>query len=265
MGRWEALASDVFRLSGMPASWRQSLMAACLAWGDGAVVSHRSAGALWHLTGFEGASTVELTVPRSRRGKAPGLTHRCFLPPVDVTIVEAIPVTTVARTLIDLAASEPRETVEEALDDALRRRIVSMGRLRWRVLELARKGRPGIVAMRLILDDREGISVPASVFETRLLRLLKRAGLPSPTLQYQVRSPGRLVAVVDFAWPDSRLALEADGFRWHSGRARFEHDRARRNELTLLGWRIIHVTWIDLTRRPDVVIDSVGQALTARS
>ncbi len=72
------------------------------------------------------------------------------------------------------------------------------------------------------------------------------------------------MAVVDFAWPDLRLALEADGFRWHSGRARFDRDRARRNELTLLGWRIIHVTWTDLDERPEKVIESVRRVLADR-
>lgn len=69
------------------------------------------------------------------------------------------------------------------------------------------------------------------------------------------------MGVVDFAFPASCLAIEADGYRWHSGRVHWEHDRERRNRLTLAGWRVIHVTWSDLSRRPEAVIETVRRAL----
>lgn len=260
-GRWEWLARDVFRVAGAPASWRQNLMAACLAWGEGAVISHRAAAALWRLAGFE-PGPVELTVPRSRRRAEPGVIHRHPLFRADVTMVEGILVTTPARTLIDLASVVPREAVEEAMDDALRRGMVSIPLLRRRLYAIGRKGRPGVAMTRLLLDSRDpSQAVPESVFERRLLRILQRAGLPAPVLQHEVRSGGRLVAVIDFAYPDARLAIEADGYRWHSGRIRWDHDRARRNRLTLLGWRIIHITWTDLSRRPATMTRAVAQAL----
>lgn len=215
------------------------------------------------LVGFD-PGPVELTVPRGRKRNAPGIVHRNLLLVRDVTTVGAIPVTTPARTLLDIAAVAPRETVEEALDDALRRRLVSLRRLRSRVDELGRRGRPGIAMMRALLDARDPSSpVPESVFETRLLRVLRRARLPEPVLQHRIRDRGRTVAVVDFAYPDAKLAIEADGYRWHSGRVRWENDRARLNRLTLLGWRVIHVTWHDLVRRPEHVAASVRNALLA--
>lgn len=258
-GRWDRLAPDVFRLVGGPSTWRQSLMAACMAWGEGAVVSHRAAAGLWRLAGFVGARLIELTIPRARQRKAPGIIHRNALATLDVTTVEAIPVTTPVRTLIDLAAVAPVDAVEEALDDALRRGMFSPSRLRKRVVEMG--PRRGIAVVGGLIDAREPTSVPQSVFETRLLRVLRRAGLPDPVAQHRVRSGGRLVAIVDFAYPDARLAIEADGYRWHSGRARWEHDRARRNELTLLGWRIVHVTWTDLDRDPDAIVERIRSAL----
>lgn len=125
-----------------------------------------------------------------------------------------------------------------------------------------RCGRPGIVAIRSLLDARDPSSaVPRSVFETRLLRVLKAAGLPTPTLQHQVRDDRRVVAIVDFAFPAARLAIEADGYRWHSGRARWEHDLARRNTLTSLGWRVLHMTWTDLTTNPTAMIHRIETAL----
>jgi very-short-patch-repair endonuclease len=104
-------------------------------------------------------------------------------------------------------------------------------------------------------------AVPAGVFERRLLRILTRARLPKPVAQHRIRLRGRTVAV-DFAYPDAKLAIEADGYRWHSGKTRWEHDRARRNELTLLGRRVVHVTWTDLTDTPDAVVDSIRKALS---
>lgn len=264
-GRWERLASGVFAIAGVPPSWRRSLMAACLAWGDGSAMSHRAAAALWRLAGFE-RELVELTVPRHRNRVGPGIVHRYVLPPADRAILDAIPVTTPARTLLDLASVAASEMVEEALDDALRRHLTSLSRLRWRLGELGRRGRPGTAAMRTLLDARAPSDVvPESVFERRLLRVLRRARIPEPVVQHRIRDGARTVAIVDFAFPDARLAIEADGYRWHAGRRRWEHDLNRRNALTLLGWRVVHVTWTDLTQRPGPLVASLEQALAARS
>ena len=263
-GRWERQAPDVFRLAGSPRSWRQQLIVAVLCWGDGAVVSHRAAVALLRMVGFEPV-LVELTVPRERRRSGPGIIHRHPLSRADLTTVDGIPVTTPARTLIDLASVAPIEAVEETLDDAMRRGMVSMPLLRRRLAAIGRRGRPGIAVMRSLLDSRDpAAAVPESVFERRFLRTMRREGLPPPVAQYEIRSGGHLVARPDFAYPEARLAIEADSYRWHSGRSRWDRDRARRNELTLLGWRIIHVTWGDLTRRPVATARTIRRALADR-
>lgn len=261
-GRWDRLSPGVYRLSGCPSSWRQSLIAACFAWGSGAVVSHRSAAALWRLPGFE-PGPVELSVPRGRGRSLPGVAHRPrSLPPVDVTTLDAIPVTTPARTLLDIAATTSSDLVEEALDDALRRRLVSVSRLRWRLREIGRSGRPGVALLRTLIEARASTTaVPQSVFETRLLRALKDAGLPEPIVQHEIRDRGRLVGIVDLAFPEMRLAIEAEGYRWHAGRLRFERDLARRNSLTALGWRVTHVTWADLTDRGEATIRAIVRAI----
>jgi very-short-patch-repair endonuclease len=175
-----------------------------------------------------------------------------------------IPVTTPARTLIDVASVASAEVVEEALDDALRRGIVSITRLRKSLETVGGGGRPGVASMRRLLDARTGPIVPQSVLETRLLRVVREAELPQPVLQHEIWARGHLVAIVDFAYPAERLAIEADGYRWHSGRQRWHRDRLRRNELTLLGWRVIHVTWDDLCNRPAAVVASIEHALARR-
>jgi very-short-patch-repair endonuclease len=246
-GRWDRLYAGVYRLAGSQATWRQMLFALCLAGGPGSVVSHRSAAALWKMAGFEEGS-LELIVPRDRRRKLPAIVHRpVSVAQVDLTTVDGIPATRPARTLLDVAAVAPLHVVEEALDDALRRKLVSVSRMRWQLRESGAMGTPGRTVMRALIAARsQTADVPQSVFETRLLRVLKAAGLPEPVLQHEIRDRDRLVAVVDFAYPDARLAIEAEGYRWHSGRTRFERDLARRNALTALGWRVIHVSWSDL-------------------
>jgi very-short-patch-repair endonuclease len=181
---------------------------------------------------------------------------------VDVSSVDAIPVTTVARTLIDIAACVPPEIVEEALDDVLRRKLVTIPLLRARLNEIGGPGRRGSGTMaRLIAARADARGVPQSVFETRLLRALRRARLPLPAVQHEV-STRRGLVVLDFAYVDRRIAIEADGFRWHSSRRQWDHDRARANELTMLGWTVVRVTWTHLRDRPDDVIDAIQATLS---
>ena len=195
---------------------------------------------------------LELSVPRDRKRAHPHRVHRPrSLPQVDVTIVDAIPVTTPARTLIDVAATAEAEVLEDALDDGLRRKLFTIARMRWRLRELGPKA--GAKTLGRLLDIREGLSdVPDSRFETRLLRVLRAAKLPLPEVQYRV---GRYR--VDFAYPAARVAIGADGFAHHSGRRAFESDRARHNALSAQGWTVMHVTWAQLLERPDDLIEQI--------
>ncbi len=261
-GSWERVHKSVYRLAGSSETWRQALIAACLAWGPGAVASHRAAAALWAFPGFP-AGPIELIVPRGRDRKRPGTVHRPLsLPPGDVTTRDAIPVTTPTRTLLDVAAAADARTVEEALDDALRRGLVSLKRMRWQLGQAPRNGRAGAALLRSLVETRaDGLPVPQSVLETRVLRALQSVGLPDPIRQHRIRDGGRLVAVVDFAYPERRIAIEAEGFRWHGGRLRWTRDLARRNELTSLGWLVIHVTWSDIVEGPDAALRAIARAM----
>jgi very-short-patch-repair endonuclease len=149
-----------------------------------------------------------------------------------------------------------------ALDDALRRRLVTLARLRWRLDEVGGMGTPGTTVLRDLMEARSPTAVPQSVFETRLLRVLRDAGLPLPTLQHEIRHGGRVIARVDFAYPEAKLAIEADGYQWHSGRIAFERDLARRNALTNLSWDVMHVTWSDL-EHPERIVDAIRAALSS--
>jgi len=181
-------------------------------------------------------------------------------------VAKGIPVTTPARTLLDIACVAPMDVVEEALDDALRRRLVTIARLRWRLAEAGGPGRPGTATIRALLEARlSSEAVPDSVFERRFFRALKDAGLPLPVAQFPVQINGRTIAVADFAYPDHRLIIETDGYRYHSSRLSWERDRTRNNGLAVLGWRVVHVTWNELTRHPDRVTRAIREALAEPS
>jgi len=263
-GRWEELSSGVYRIAGTPRTRRQTLLVACLFWGVGTCASGRSAGWLWKVTG-ELIDRPEITVPRGRkRTHDDNIVHRCVLDPSEMTVVDGIPVTTPARTIIDLAGLIPRETLEEALDEAIRRNRTSPAQLRWLLARTSLRGRRGIDTLRTLLDARRRpTDVPASPLESRLLHAMRRAGLPKPDLQHEVRDGRSLVAIVDFAFPALKIAVEADGYRWHSGRAQWQRDLSRRNKLTALGWRVIHVTWSDLESSADRIVESVRRVMTS--
>jgi very-short-patch-repair endonuclease len=164
------------------------------------------------------------------------------------------------RTLIDIAGCSPADVVEEALDDALRRKLVTVAQLQRRLRPDGAPGRSGTKLLRDLVDARAGVArASESTLETRLLRALRAAGLPKPVLQHKV-GPYR----VDFAYPEARVAIEADGFRWHSTRQQWDRDRARRNALTAMGWTLLHVTWEQLHQRRDEVIDAIRATLRGR-
>ena len=260
MSRWQALHPGVYRFAGTPGSRQQRLLAAVIVSGEGAVASHRAAAALQRVPG--GAWRLEISVPHGRRARRRDIhVHQARLDHSDVTVVDAIPVTTATRTLIDLASVIPADALEEALDDALRRRLTSVRRLQWRLVQLGTRGRPGSGILRGLIEAREGKANTESPLETRFLRLLRRAKLPLPVCQYEISDRGRLVARVDFSYPDVRLAIEIDGYRWHSGRSQWERDLGRRNQLTALGWSVIHVTSSDIERGAAEILGAISAAL----
>jgi very-short-patch-repair endonuclease len=263
IGRWEKILPGVFRIAGAPLSWHQSLTAAVLWAGRHAAISHRAAAALWGLEGCA-PGVVELSTDRDRKAIVPWIAlHRVArLDAADLTNLGPIAVTTPTRTLVDLCAVLEPESLEGALDDALRRGLASLPRLRWAAKRLEGRGCAGTRVLRGALQARDRAYLPhASRLEARLFSLLARGGLPSPVRQLEVRERGTLLARVDFAYPDALLAIEADGYRYHSGRVAWQHDLVRRNALTSRGWRVLHVTWEDLRMRPADVLGEIRRAL----
>lgn len=259
-GRWRLVFPGVYAVSGSPDSWMQRLLGGCL-WAQG-VASHRAAARVWGFEGF-GESLVEVTTERRVRSPSPDVViHRQVLDRRDRTIFNGVPVTTPGRTLLDLAAVVDLQLVEVALQDAVRRGLTTMARIRLLLDRSRGKGKQGVGALRALIGD---IQKPRRITETRLegllLKLIADAELPPPMIQYPIRDGSRQIARVDFAYPDEMLIIEGDSFSFHSGPEDFQHDRDRSNMLTLMGWRILRVTWDDLVNRPSKVIEAIRSSL----
>ena len=267
-GRWERVHAGVYRAAGAPRSWEQEVLAACLAAGSEAVASHRTAACMWQLDGVPATSSVEITVPLPQYHRRAGVVvHRSSdLSPEASTHRDGIPVTTPARTLLDLGAVVAPRRVEMALDSALSRRLVTVEGLGTALEAIARRGRRGVGVLRVLLEQRsDAARLTESVLEARMLRLLRGHSLPEPTPQYEVRVGQRLVGRVDFAYPRQTLAIEVDGYASHSSLAAFGHDRARQNALVAAGWTVLRFTWHDLAHRPEAVTTAVRRVLCASS
>jgi predicted transcriptional regulator of viral defense system len=205
-GKWEPMHRGVYRLSGSPNTWLQRVMAALLAAGPRAWVSHHSSAALHHLTGYP-PGCIELTTMHRRiiNGVIVHKTKR--YPPFFPISVEGVTTADVNLTLLDLAAVDAIERVEEAMEDALARRLTSVRKLEWFLTRAAGRGVQGSTVLKKLLDFRlPGEEVPQSVMESRMDRLIRRGKLPRPVRQFSLRNEsGREVARPDFAYPARKL------------------------------------------------------------
>ncbi len=246
--QWLVAYRGVYRVAGAPMSWRSELVAACLAGGTTGVASHRSAAELWQLPGGT-QDVVEITCARWRRTRAAGFViHETKASNAyDRRIIDAIPVTSPGRTLLDLGAVYGDHTVERALEAALRRGIVSLSQLDGFLGRLGRSGRNGAGVLRRVLERRGGhVRTTESDPEIRIIQLLVRHGLPRPVRQHIVRIGAEVVARLDLSYPDLKIAIEYDSFQEHVGATALVRDSARRNTLSALGWVVLVATWEDI-------------------
>jgi very-short-patch-repair endonuclease len=227
-------------------------MAAVLACGPGAVLSHAAAGA--HLQIRPSCATrIDVSVPaRSGRRHRPGIRlHRCTrLAPEDVTIHEGIPTTTVARTLLDLADQLSDQALKRAIDETDFRRLFDLSAL---IAAVDRNpGRSGAKVLRAVCAEAE---LTRSVLEDRFLELVRKRGLPRPRVNAWLEG-----YEVDFYWPDANLGVEIDGFAAHGTRARFESDRRKDRALHRAGIDTIRLTATALRYEEDAIAADLDAA-----
>jgi predicted transcriptional regulator of viral defense system/very-short-patch-repair endonuclease len=266
-GHLVRVAPRVFLVNGAPFTWQARILAECLSMGPDAIVSHRSAAALYNLNGFDPLRIVHLTVPdgRSPRPRKDVRPH----PSADYdlirrTVRQRVPVTDPARLLLDLYASEPnREVARRALFSARKKKLVTWTEL-FECLEAhARHGRRGVASFRRDVELYSRIGCPETNFEDRIRELLVGAGLSEPHLQHWVTAGGRRYRL-DVAYPDVRVGIEGRSKRDHFTDEAFESDPVRDADLATEGWLIIHVTWAQLRNDPDGVVRRLSRALSMR-
>lgn len=226
-------------------------MAAVLACGPGAVLSHRSAAALLELRDW-GGTKIDVTVPRRSRRKHAGIKVHCSttLTDADVTVVNNIPCTTVHRTLFDLAEVVTQRQLERSFDQAEISERLDLNAINDQLKR--NPTRPGAKAVRNVLTTHYIGRTPTwSENEEALLAITRQLGIPDPdTNQFIVLDDGGPAIRVDFVWRDQRVIVEADSKKWHTSRQRFEQDRVRDQRLMAAGWRVIRTTWRQMTQRP---------------
>jgi very-short-patch-repair endonuclease len=260
-GRWERSRAGVYVFAGVPPSHRQSVLVALLAAGAGAVASHLTAASLWGLR-FPEPDAIHLTGRQVRLEGVVG--HRTStLDPVDVTVLGAIPILSAARTIVSCSGTVGLERLGEIVDDALRRRLVTLADLRSCHERIATgPGRRPTVALRQVLAQRVvGYQPGDSQPEADLVRVLANAGLPAPVLGHRVRI-GTWRYRLDIAWPEAMLGLEHDGWDTHRTFTAFHGDRQRLRRLTAAGWTILPVT---AKTRLDELIADVDNLLSVRA
>jgi hypothetical protein len=258
-GEWVRRTRGVYGFGNRHPSWRMHLWIAHLQAGLDTVVSHAAAAGLYGLLGFP-EGPFELTVPHPSNRSVPGATvHETRdLPASHIWERAGLPVTSLPRTFVDLAATTRRSRLFAALEEAVITKKVSISKVGACLLYLNKPGRRGVFKLGDVIDElRPGEPVLGSVMEARFLHLLERAGEPLPIRQYP--HPGRLPApgTVDFAYPSACLICEVDGRRWHTRRQDIQRDHARDMAAKRAGYDTIRILYEDLHDWPEDTLDTV--------
>ena len=255
--RLSRIHEEVFAVGHTRLSQRGFWWAAVLAYGPGAVLSHQSGAVLWELRRRR-SGPIHVTASRGRQGlrRRMGIwIHRCKLRPEEATVHAGIPVTSVARTLFDLAEVTPYDDAKKAAEAADRRNLLLLRELE-EVCEWGR-GRRALRPVRRLLIELGAPAEGRSPLEIRFAAFVSEHRLPTPLQNVEV-----LGHEVDALWPTAKLIVELDSWEHHGHRAAFERDRARDPKLLIAGYRTIRVTHRRLDREPDQLAAEIRQLLT---
>ena len=256
-GRLQRLYRSVYQVGPIRSTYAGE-MAAVLACGDGAFISHDSSERLWRLPRAQAPSAIHVTVTNRFLRLGPGVSvHRTrALCAEEMTSRFGIPVTSVARTIIDLAGTRDARELERTVAAAERSGLLELGVLR--ALLHAQPRRPGCRVLRQIIGEDRTPVLMRSEAEDRFVTLVRDSGLQVPDVNVMIRG-----YEVDCVWRRERVIVEIDGFAFHSSRDSFERDRARDAALTAAGYRVMRVTWRQITRAPHALLISLARLLMA--
>jgi very-short-patch-repair endonuclease len=249
-GRLHRIHQTVYSLTPDLMTQRGRFMAAVLACGPGAVLSHRAAAYLWGLVEeYDWSKPIDVTAPH-RRGRSPAgvAAHRDgSLQPIDKTRLHGVPCTSLARTLLDYAGIAPdwelRKAVAQAevlgvLDPAAMRSVIRRGR-----------GRRGVAGLRLVVEAiHPQTRRTKGDLERLFLAMCIREKLPHPEINVWLGVPGGKPLQADFLWRDAHVIVEADSRGFHDTASAFEYDRKRAQRFEMAGWRVSRCTWAQVER-----------------
>jgi hypothetical protein len=261
IGRLHGLFAGVYTAGHQLLSLDGRRMAAVLACGPKAVLSGRAAAAAWGLMPGAPSRIDVLTPDRGRKGAAGIALHRARrLDPKDVTTLRGIPITTVARTLLDLAVVLNGHRLERAIHEAEVLQLLDMGAVGGCVNRSNGHRGTGRLLAAFSMPD-PGDTRPG--FEDLFLALWRPTKLPLPAFNAMVTTCAR-VYEVDVLWPDAKLVVELDGGAAHRTRRAFEGDRRRDAALAAEGYLVVRLTWRRLTEEGDAVIGELRRILALR-
>ena len=258
----ERLLPNTYRMVAVHPSSEQRLRAALLWAGERAAAAGRSAGERYRLEGVR-AGRPEIVVPNRTRGRTTFATvshgdARALM----IRDVDGVPTTGVEATLLHLIRILDDEAFEIACEDARRRRLTSMPALRRYLERHARRGRPGITALRHVLDELDPQQPARSTLEVKTRRLLVAHGINDFVREFPLSWNGRTYRF-DFALPEQRVILETNGRRWHDDATDYEFDQEKWSVPARHGYRIVFATWEKVTRRPAELVVELMAALAA--
>lgn len=262
-GTLKQIGRSTFRLAGASSDPRAALRALILDVGGEVWASGRTAAALHGFDGYRLDEPFDLTILRDRNVQRIG--HRIHttatLGLVDRANVDDIPVLSGARTLIDLARTEPTERLVVAFDCGLRDGRFNESLLHRRIVALRTSGRFGIPRLIEAIDEYEVGRGGHSWLERRFLELIHEAGLPAPCTQQVLTRTADRVVRVDFRFPETNVVVEVLGYRYHRTKEQLERDTARMNALVADGFAVYQFPYATVVEQPDHVVGAVQTAL----
>lgn len=255
-GVFERVYPGVLRVAGTPRSWHSDAIAAVFSAPEPAAASHETAAYLWGLTSTA-PKAIEVVAIRHRRvHRARFTVHESKdLRLSDIVLVDGIPTTTAARTIVDLGASTPRWLVERCLDSGLRRNLFDIWDVQRFMVRVARKGRNGIGTIRPLVEERlTWTGITESDLEDLFRRVVATTLHPMPEPQRDVFDlHGEFVGRFDFAYPTRFSIIECDSEKYHMDGESFQRDRDKQSRAQMLGWTVYRVTWRQLIDNPGSV------------
>ena len=254
-GHLHVIHRGVYAVGRRKLAERGRWMAAVLACGPGAVLSHRDAAALHNLRRGGSRKAVNVTAVGRKRPRPGVVVHNVrHLDPEDCTTVEGIPVTSVHRTLLDYAETERLQAFRWAFEAYDRADLLDMGKLD--AVIARNRGRHGIKPLTKLIATYRGAPDTRSKNERRFLALVREAGLPEPLVNVFVAG-----IVVDFFWPEHRLVVEVDSYTYHHTPADRAADRRKERTLKASGCEVRRVTDLELRDEAAPVVKDLAAAL----